>query len=224
MRASLCLAFFCAIRLTAETEHKDKAADCPFHGMAGNVGIGADYLVHSIPAGSQTFFARDYLVVEVAVFPAFAQPVTIDGNTFKLRLNGQKFPLSSVAPGFVAASLKYPDWEQHTNAEVSAGVGDTGVILGRPPLVGRFPGDPIPSQTRLPRSPRAPSADQLNGVEREAPESAEDAIARTSLVEGRAGHPVSGFLYFLYKGNVKSLKSVELIYQSKEGPVALKLL
>ncbi len=156
MRVWLALALVSAPWLYAQTEHKDKATDYPVHATAGRVSIGADYLIHSIPAGGQTFLAKDYLVVEVAVFPASAEPVTIDGNTFKLRLNGQKFPLTSVAPGFVAASLKYPDWEQHPTAEASAGVGDAGVIFGRPPAVGRFPGDPTDTQNRLPPQPARP--------------------------------------------------------------------
>ncbi len=224
MRAWLALALVSGPWLSAQTEHKDKATDYPFHATAGRVSIGADYLIHSIPAGDQTFLAKDYLVVEVAVFPAFAEPVSIDGNTFKLRLNGQKFPLTSIAPGFVAASLKYPDWEQHPAAEASAGMGNASVILGRPPAVGRFPGDPTDSQNRLPQPPRAPTTEEQNGIQRERPETTGEIIARTALLEGPTDHPVSGFLYFPYKGKIKSLKSVDLIYESKGGSVTLKLL
>ena len=220
MRAFTVLALLSASSLYGETEHKDKATDYPFHAEAGKVSIGADYLIHSIPAGNQTFVAKDFLVVEVAVFPAFAQPINIDGNTFTLRLNGAKFPLASSAPGFVAASLKYPDWEQHPTSQVSGGVGNAGVTIG-PPTVARFPGDPNATHP----VPRGPSAEDRNGVERSDPESAEQVITRTALVEGQTDHPISGFLYFPYKGKIKSLKSVELIYQGKDGAsVTLKLL
>jgi len=219
MRVFTVLALLSASCLYSETEHKDKATDYPVHGMVGKVAIGADYLIHSIPAGDQTLLAKDFLVVEVAVFPAFAQPVTIDGNTFTLRLNGAKFPLASSAPGFVAASLKYPDWEQHPTTVASGGVGNAGVTIG-PPTVARFPGDPNASHP----VPRGPSAEERNGVERSDPESAEEVITRTALIEGQTDHPVSGFLYFPYKGKIKSLKSVELIYQSKDGSVTFKLL
>jgi len=219
MRALPALALVIASCLCGQTEHKDKATDYPVHAVAGKVAIGAEYLIRSIPAGNQTFMTPDYLVVEVAVYPAFAQPVTIDGNTFTLRLNERKL-LSSISPGFVAASLKYPDWEQHRTTEVSAGVGDANVTLGRPPAVGRFPGDPT---ARRPRPPRAPGTDEQNGVEREEPESAEQVINRTALVEGLASHPVSGFLYFPFKGKIKSLKSVELIYKNEDTSVTLPL-
>jgi hypothetical protein len=219
MRVLAVLALLSASCLYGETEHKDKATDYPIHATAGKVAIGADYLIHSIPAGDQTFLAKDFLVVEVAVFPAPAQLVTIDGNTFTLRLNGAKFPLASIAPGFVAASLKYPDWEQHPTTQVSGGVGNTGVTIG-PPTVARFPGDPNASH----RLPRGPSAEERNGVERSEAESADDVIVRTALLEGQTNHPISGFLYFPYKGKIKSLKSIELIYQGKDGSVTLKLL
>jgi len=218
MRVVAALALLSAFCLYGETEHKDKATDYPFHAMAGKVAIGADYLIHSIPAGDQTLLAKDFLVVEVAVFPAFAQPVTIDGNTFTLRLNGAKVPLASVAPGFVAASLKYPDWEQHPTSQVSGGVGNAGVTIG-PPTVGRFPGDPTAGHPL----PRGPSHEERNGVERTEPESADEVIARTALLEGQTEHPVSGFLYFPFKGKIKSLKSIDLIYQSKDESVILKL-
>jgi hypothetical protein len=224
MRARLALALMSASWIYAQTEHKDKATDYPIHGTAGRVSIGADYLIHSIPAGAQTFLTKDYLVVEVAVFPAVAEPVAIDGNTFKLRLNGQKFPLTSVAPGFVAASLKYPDWEQHRITEVSAGVGDANVTLGRPPTVGRFPDDPNDPQNRIPPRPRPPTTDEQNGVQRERPATFDEVIARTALLEGPAHRPVSGFLYFPYKGKIKSLKSIELLFESQNGSVTLKLL
>ena len=220
MRVVAALALLGASHLCAQTDHKDKAADYPFHATAGKIAIGADYLVHSIPAGDQTFVAKDYLVVEVAVFPAFADPVTVDGSTFTLRLNGAKYPLSPVAPGMVVASLKYPDWERHPSAEASAGIGNGSVIFGRSPSVGRFPDDPTQSRPL----PRPPGIDEQNGVEHSEPESVEEVITRTALVEGPTDRPVSGFLYFPYKGKIKSLKSVELIFQIKNTSVSLKLL
>ena len=219
MRVITALALLSASWLYGETAHKDKATDYPIHAEAGKVAIGADYLIHSIPAGDQTLLAKDFLVVEIAVFPALDQPVIIDGNTFTLRLNGAKLPLAPIAPGFVAASLKYPDWEQHPSTQVAGGVGNAGVTIGQP-TVARFPGDPNAGRPL----PRGPSQEERNGVERTEPESADEVITRTALLDGHINHPVSGFLYFPYKGKIKSLKSIELIYQSKDGSVTLKLL
>jgi hypothetical protein len=221
MRGVSIAALVSAVCLFGQTEHKDKATDYPAYMTAGSTAIGAEYLVHSIPAGNQTFVAQDYLVVEVAVFPPRGESVAIGGDTFALRINGKKFTLIPDSPGMVAASIKYPDWELRRRAEASASAGNAGVVLGQPPAVGRFPDDPT---TRRPRAPRAPDIDQQNGVEREEPESAEGVIAKTALPEGPAPKPVSGFLYFSYKGKIKSIKSLELIYQANGASAALKLL
>lgn len=224
MRAHAAVALFSVCCAYGQTTPKDKAADYPVRATAGTTAIGAEYLVHSIPSGTQTFIASDYLVVEVAVFPALGEPIEIGTGTFTLRLNGKKEAISSEAPGFVAASVKYPDWEQRKNVEVQGGIGDAGVTIGRPPVVGRFPGDPTPQQSRLPGAPKAPAPDDRNGIEQEAPARAEDVLAQKALPEGPAEKPVSGYVYFRYRGKTKSIKSLELIYNGKSGPVTLKLL
>jgi hypothetical protein len=224
MRVPLALALIASGWLYGQTAVKDKPADYSAHAMLGTTSIGAEYLVHSIPAGNQTLLTPEYLVFELAVFPPLDSPVEISSGAFALRLNGKKQVLFPVAPGFVAASLKYPDWEIRRNAEVTAGMGDTGVVIGRPPVVGRFPDDPRPGQSRLPRAPKAPVPDDQQGVEHEEPESVDQVIARTALPEGPAAKPVSGYLYFAYKGKSKTIKSLELIYQDKTGTVTLKVL
>lgn len=210
--------------LYGQTITKDKPADYPAHATMGATSIGAEYLVHSIPAGNQTLLAPEYLVFEVAVFPPRGSAVEIASGTFTLRLNGKKQVFYPVSPGFVAGSLKYPDWEMRPNAQAAASVGDTGVVIGRPPVVGRFPDDPRPGQSRLPRAPKAPVPDDQRGVEHEAPESIDQIIARTALPEGPAAKPVSGYLYFAHKGKSKTVKSLELIYQDNTETVTLKLL
>jgi len=224
MRAPLALALVAGSSLLhGQTAVKDKPADYPAYATLGTTSIGAEYLVHSIPAGSQTLLASEYLVFEVAVFPPRDRLVEISSGAFTLRLNGKKQVLYPVAPGFVAASLKYPDWEIRPNAEVTAGLGDTGVVIGRPPVVGRFPDDPRPGQSRLPRAPKAPVPDDQRGVEPEEPESIDQVIARTALAEGPAAKPVNGYLYFFHKGKTHAIKSIELIYRDKSEAVALKL-
>jgi len=201
---------------------REKPADYPVHATIGNVGIGAEYLVHSFSGDRQTFYTPDYLVVEVAVYPAREAAVQIGNGTFVLRINGRKQTLYPDAPGFVAASLKYPDWERRMNVEAQASAG-ADVIVGRPQTVERFPGDPRPGQSRLPRAPKAPESDPRSGAERQEPVNVADVIAATALPEGMTASPVSGYLYFRYRGKTKSIKSLELVYQSKDGPVSLVL-
>src|SRR6185295_2541155 len=113
-------------------------------------------------------------------------------------------------------SLKYPDWERRKSMEVQASVG-ADVIVGRPQTVERFPGDPRPRQSRLPRAPQAPEPDPRSGSARQEPVNVSDVIAATALPEGMTASPVSGYLYFRYRGKTKSIKSLELVYQGKAG-------
>lgn len=205
------------------TPVKPKAADYPIHARAGNLEIAAEYMVRSFGLDGQMFATGDYLVVEVALFPPRGETLTVSTAAFTLRMNGRKQLIHPQAPGFVAASLKYPDWQQSPRLEAGAGTGNTGVIIGRPDPVERFPGDPR-ARTRLPAPPRAPGPENRSGIERK-PEPAADEIAvRAALPEGPARGPVSGFLYFAYRGKMKSVKSLELVYSGPEGTTALKLL
>jgi hypothetical protein len=208
---------------TVQVTVKDKATDYPVHADVGAVSIGAEYLVHSIPAHSQTFFAPDYLVVDVAVFPGRLEPVEIGTNTFTLRINGRKEVIFPDTPGFVAASLTYPDWEQHRRAEVQAGVGDAGVTIGRPPVVGRFPDDPTPGHSRLPPAPKAPTPEDQQGIERDSPQSADEALAQVALPDGPVSKPIAGYIFFHHRGKAKSIKSLDLVFEGKQGSVTLKL-
>jgi hypothetical protein len=210
--------------LSGQITIKEKATDYPVHEDVGTVSIGAEYLVHSIPAHSQTFFAADYLVVEVAVFPGRQEPVEIRTNTFTLRINGRKEIIFPDSPGFVAASLTYPDWEQHRRTEMQAGVGNAGVTIGRPPVVGRFPDDPTPRQSRLPPAPKAPTPEDQQGIEQDSPQSADETVAQVALPGGLATKPVAGYTFFHYRGKAKSIKSLDLVFESKQGSVTLKLL
>jgi hypothetical protein len=61
------------------------------------------------------------------------------------------------------------------------------------------------------------------GLEREENLTAPEAVVDAALPEGRATGPVSGHLYFPYRGKVKSLKSLELIFQLGGKQTVLRL-
>lgn len=186
---------------------------------AGELTLGAEYLVHSVSSGRQTFVLPKHLVVEVAVFPRKGQAVDLDAGQFSLRINGKKKDvLHPEAPAFVAASLKYSDWEGSRGLQTDVGLGP--VTIGRPTTAGRFPGDNREPQPRTP----VPVPDQNPaGLEKEASLTAEEAVVDAALPEGRATGPVSGHLYFPYRGKTKSLKSLELIFQRGEQQTILRL-
>jgi hypothetical protein len=121
---------------------KEKAADYQAHAQLDGFEIAAEYLVHSIPVTGGVLDTRDYLVLEVAIYPKSRETPVVSSGDFTLKVNHGRSVLSTQAPGMVAASVKYPDWEVRPTLEGSVGVGGTDVILGRPQTTGRFPGDP----------------------------------------------------------------------------------
>jgi hypothetical protein len=224
LRISACVLAFCAAALLqGGTEPKAAATEYPAHTMAGEVALGAEYLVHSFSAGGETFFSPDYLVVEVAVYPPKGREVQLSNGNFMLRVNGKKAMLLPEPAEFVATSLKYSDWEYQRTAEADIGVGGTDVILGRPIPSTRFPGDRRESERRRPPVTNAP--DKVpGGVEKRQSLTPAEAAVESALPEGAWAKPAGGHLYFRYKGKTKSIKKLELVYQQGERQTVLPLL
>jgi hypothetical protein len=199
----------CAVSALAQQGTTPKSApdEYPVHAMAGEIGLGGEYMVHGFSRGEAMYIAPDYLVVEVALFPPKGKSVRTAAAAFTLRVNGKKQAIAARSPGLVAQTLEHPEWAEPGG--IVAGAGPL-IIGGRQPNQQPFPGAPPPGQTRLP--PRAPGADDRSGVDREPPVKAEQLLVETALPEGEFKWPVSGFLYFPFKGKAKSVKSVELIY------------
>ena len=207
----------------AGTEPRKDAAEFPAHAKTESLAIGAEYLVRSFSGQGQTYVAPGYLVVEVAVYPVRPGEFTLSAGNFSLRINGKKALLMPQTPGIVAASLKYPDWEERSGVEAGVGAGGAGVILGRPRPMERFPDDTRPGRSRLPAPPRAPAPEDPSGLGKSPPVSAEELVVATALPEGEFRGPVAGYLYFAHKGKPKSIRSLELLYSGPAGPAALRL-
>ncbi len=198
-----CLAF-----AQGGTEPKPKAADYEAHGQAKDVAVGAEYMIHSFSGEGVTYIAKDYLVAEVALYPAKDQKVTVDGRAFTLRVNGSKRAIASVPASLVAASLQHPDWSAGPRVEGGVGTGPADVIFGRPRPT-RIPGGQGPT---TPRPPRVPDADPPGGIQPAPRVRADELVVKVALPDGTYPHAVAGFLYFPYKGKAASIKSVELLY------------
>ena len=196
------LALFAVSAASAQYEVPRKANEYPAHAMWPQFEVGAEYLIHSVPAEKGAIYARDYLVIEVAVYPVKA-PVTVLSAHFVLRVNDRKTVLYPESPGFVAAYVKYPNWSQDREVVGTAQVGDGTVMIG-PRSPSRFPGDPTVG------SPPRPEADP--NAEPRAPVNVEDMIARAALPEGETRVPWKGCLYFAYDGKLKSIHKLELDY------------
>ncbi len=220
MRLAILAATFAAAllaqRSAARGDPKAKPTDYPSHAQVERAALGAEFLLRSVTGSDGAFLAEDYLVVDVALFPAKGATLAVALGHFRLRLNGKKETLAPTTPGFVAAAFKYPDWERRPGVVATAGP----VIIGRPRTTERFPGDPRPGQERLPNPPRAPDS---SGVEREERASPAEVVVNEALAEGEVDRPVRGFVYFFHKGKTKSLKKVELLYEGPAGKAALSL-
>jgi hypothetical protein len=120
--------------LYAQDAPRSKASDYPAHISISGMEIGPEYLVHSIPAEKGDYFAKEYLVVEVAIFPVTKNSLKISSGHFTLGIN-RKSTLSAQSAGRVAAALKYPDWEQRPQMTAQAGP----VIYGAPCRSEDFP-------------------------------------------------------------------------------------
>jgi hypothetical protein len=201
----------CAVALFGQQGTEPKLlAEYPVHAMDGEAGVGAEYTVHSFSRGEAYYLAKDYLVVEVAVFPKAGETVAVRSIDFSLRVNGRKQTLLPGSPEMVAASLSHPEWRTaDPHIEVAAGAGNGSVIYGAPtPQRTQYPSDPRIHPVPVPPNPK----DDPTGIEHAPPLKAEDLVVQVALPEGPAKRPVSGFLYFAYTGRPSSIKSLELLY------------
>ena len=188
------------------TVPKHAAAEYAVH-VEGPVTFGAEYLVHSVPLEKGVLLASEYLVVEVAVFPATHGQVDAHAGDFALRINGKQTLLPESA-GMAGASMKYPEWQDQRRVEASVG-NDTGsVTLGGPQDIERFPGDPRSKGNA--------------GMDAAPTERVDRAVARLALPEGPTSNPVSGYLYFPFRGKTTKIRTIELYYKGKAGEATLK--
>lgn len=201
------------------TPPKASEQDYPVHTRADKLAIGAEYLVHSFSGGQESFIARGYLVVEVALFPDKGENLAVNTSQFALRVNGHKQAIAAEGAEFVAASLKYPDWDTrqcHPCTEATAGP----VIFGAPAPVGRFPGDPRAAPGRVPRAPD----DNAAGIEKQPPVKPDELALQTALQEGEHHAPVSGYLFFPYQGKSSRIHKLELDYTGAAATTTLALM
>lgn len=191
--------------------------DFPVHQNTARLAIGAEFMVHSFGRDSERYVNEDYLTVEVGVYPLNRNPILISAGQFTLRVNGKKEVLNPATPSLVAASLKYPDWEQGPQLEAQAGP----VSIGRPSQSApRFPGDNRPNEGRLPTPPQVSPDPALAAPTHIAPSVL---VKEVALEEGEHKFPAGGYLYFPYRGKIKSIRSLDLIYNNGAESITLRL-
>lgn len=220
---TLLLTLLCWRVLAAESPPKTSPGDYGVQAQLKDAVLAADYNIRTLFAAGGPVAVADYLVVDVALFPVKGASLAVTASQFTLRLNGKKAALLAQTPGMVAASLKYPDWDQPRSLEARGSLGDAGVILGRPRASERFPGDSRPGRTRLPAPPRAPVPEDRSGIDRPPPVEPAEAVVEEALPEDLYRGPRHGSLFFHYKGKISNLKKVELLYDGPAGKAVLRL-
>jgi len=158
-----------------------KASDYPVHASIPGLEIGAEYLVHSIPGDNGYYYADDFLVVDVGVFPSSGARVKIASRQFFLIINHGKSISAADAPGMVAGSIS-------------------------PRSAGGFAGQQGQDQQTDP-----------NGAQDGPPKTPYQIVTSAALPEGDTEKPAKGCLFFRFGGRMKTIRSLELIYDPGEG-------
>jgi hypothetical protein len=177
-------------------------ADYQAQGKAGNVTIGAEFTQHAVPTPDATFTSEDYIVVEAGLFGAADQKLALSPADFSLRVNGKKQALPSQPFGFVQRSLKNPEWEMNQAAQKAE---KARMSVG---------GDTNDSSGEKPPPPKMPI---------EVQRAMDQKVQKASFPEGNRPLPQAGLLYFEYRGNVKGLRQLELIYAGPAGKATIAL-
>lgn len=204
---SLLLAAGVCFAQSTGTETKPKPDEYPVQAqikIAGQpVTLGAEFMVHSFSRGEEMYIAPDFLVVEVALYPPKGNKIRVSPTQFSLRVNG-KPPIGPQPPGAVAASLSHP--ERRGGPHFSGGLPGVGIGLPRRPTGAPGPQDPgAGAPNPMPQdNPDLQSKEHV---------SAEELAVQTALPQGDFSGPVSGFVYFAFKGKTSSIKTLELLFE-----------
>jgi hypothetical protein len=193
------------------TTPKEKLAEYPLAAESTEASIGAEFMVHSIMSQEQTWVANDFLVVEVALYPKGTKGITIANSMFKVSIDGKRM-IDAQSPYMAASEMTNPYMDMG-----SGGVGGIGQREGP-----RFPGDTRPDQNRLPVPPGGTPRDN-SGVEQRPVQTMREAVIASALPEGKTDKPVSGLLYFPFRGKLKKVKSIELVTTIGSENVVLRL-
>jgi len=189
-----------SVTLLAQTP---KATDYASRTRLAGIEIGAKYLPQGVPSGSGIYLDRKFLVIDVGVFPEAGKSLTVSKNQFTLSVDG-KVTLSAQTPGAGSSSGSL-------RAARDSSSSDSSVQLGGPPI-------PLPSgnktqelESSMPRRPISLDPEQ----------SSPNAPARkAALPEDLTNKPVSGYLFFRFNGDPKSIRSLELTYTAAGGAKA----
>jgi len=222
MRAFRLAAFLVASLAAADDSSvspRPKPADYPIHASAKTAVIAAAIVppeqVKKLFSGD---IAKQYVVVEVAVYPENGKTLEVDLFDFELKA-GEQILRASAPRDFTTAwpSAKNPSiGNRGPNVTAETGVivdRETDPVTGRPRTsVGTYQGVAVSNYPR----PDPPSQQPTNSKQSDI----EDKIRQMALPEGPAKAPVAGYVYFRYHTHKQD--SFALNYSNDDGSVDLK--
>jgi len=173
--------------------------DYQVQAKVGTVTLAADFDGHAVPTLEAAYSSEDYVAVELAFFGAPEARLKLSIEDFSLKINDRKVPLTSQPFGYVARSLKDPEWqppeeEKEKKSKTSLNGGGGNDTSAPPPK--------MPMELRRVMELR---------------------VHKSVLPEGDRALPVAGLIFFQYRGKEQGIKSMELVYTGQAGTVSLPL-
>lgn len=193
-------------------EPRKSAADYHARAETSVATLGAEYIGRFVAAENGSHVIGDYVAIELGYFPKTQDTEAVRGSDFMLRINGSKQLVYPQPAHLVAGAIRNPHWERQRGLVTGVGMGDAGIVIGAPRQRSRFPGDPtvrapLPDRTGK-ESGKAedPQSDPL--------EASAQAVIENAFAEGRAPDVRAGYIYFIYRKKLSTLKKIELVWLS----------
>lgn len=174
--------------------------DYQFRTQAGKITITAEFTGHDVRTlEGGPYTTEDYVMVETALFGPQDTKLEMSYRDFSVRINGKKNVQPAAPTLTVFKSLKDPDWEPPEEKASKTSIGTGG---------GDNNSGDLPRLTHIP-------------IERE--RAMQQRVMKVSLGEGDRPLPQAGMLFFEYRGSVKSIHSLELLYNGPAGKASIVL-
>jgi|SRR5579863_1242567 len=176
-------------------------ADYQFRAQAGTLTVAAEFMGHGVPTEEGgPYDTQEYVVVEAALFGAPGAKIQLSYKDFSMRFNGKKQAVPSTPYVQVFANLKDPEWEppESEKSQATTSIGGAG-------------GSESDRTKMVPKMPMALR------------HTMEQRVLKASISEGERTLPQAGLLFFEWRGDVKGIHSMELLYSSPAGKATLAL-
>ncbi len=199
-----------ASALLCAVEPRKSAAEYPARAESPAASLGAEFTGRFVMEDGASHHTGDYIAIEIGYYPKPGATPEVRGSDFLLRINGAKQLVYPQPAGLVAGAIRHPEWERRRGLQAGGSLGGADVILGGPRRTSRFPGDPT---VRTPN--RIPTEADRQGVSeagKDPLEAAAHAINHEAFPEGPLPGGRAGYIYFIYKKKLTSLKKLELVW------------